>query len=1126
MRENHRGEAERVLKRAVDEEIRRGAGTGAPGAQVAGAALLARGRESLDALAASAATEYEAYVRALDEAAAGDRSLGDAFRRGNASAAFLVTAVAAAAAVGADLALGVAAGTSLTAGAVVGVAGAAATVAKVTATHLPAASRRAGALSRPGGAEQLRLQWLSALEVRGIRPFLEQQRAVATAARVPRPARPERGAPQLRGTDRSAQARLRTALEQSFGQLPDPGERFVGRREELERIARWVREARAGTGTRPVVVVLHGEPGVGRTALALRAAHTLRDQFRGACVVDLRGGGAPAPETRATQAAPQTQGALVSPEAPVAGEAPLSTREALLHLLNRLGAPREQLLFREGATAEQQVRRLGELYHQHLQGLPVTVVLDDAVDAEQVRALLPERSESLVLVTAREPLELPAELAARVHQLPVGRLPDTAAAELLTSEFLASEPLDSAGPGPGPATATPAEVAPYDGTALPRLLRLGAGLPLALRVLAPLGAAAAAGTPGTETPAPTGHPLPPPLDPALDLAYGHLPEERRRLLRRLTLAGRASLGAAAAAALIDTDEAGAGLLLRELAGAGLLDHVRGERFRMHDAVRAYAAARLVADEDPAAASAAHERLIRTYARLADSVIRMVDGKTSTRAHRFGGHGFASLEAALRWLDDESSFITAALRQTEGVDRQAVLDLLGALCDFCLLRGDLYRLGEIDELARAVDQGRLVRSVRWRTGIAARQIGELDRARTTLTSVVDQYKEARQESGTAMALVSLGITLHHQGSLPEAAARIREALALQEAPELAGDRAWALHALAAVERDLAHLAEALRLLDLSLALHRESESVHGEAWAHFQLGQVRLRLGQVEPAEAALREALELYGRTRDDRGEAWALTQLGRARVVAGDAAGAVERLREALARHRQAEDARGEAWTLYYLGQALEEEGDRDRALRELERARTMFSRMRDVYGLAHARHHSGRVSRDQGAARTGSLRNSGFARQLLVDARADFRRIGLAHGEAWTCLELAVVDAGNGRVAQALILCEEAVRLFISYGDRRGEDWARFLRCTMLPYATPGVAGAPQEAREELSRLARAPHPARDERLTECLEAYEVILGRGVDEAREWQAWRLGLVPGLHAQEIMGVPLTTPST
>ncbi|MFC6983849.1 tetratricopeptide repeat protein [Streptomyces cirratus] len=1076
MRDGHRGEAERLLERAVEEEARRG--------PVDKAALLARGREALEQIAAAAAEEYEAYARALDEAAAGEESLAEAFRRANTSTALLVTGVAAAAAAGADLAFGVAAGTALGAGLAAGVAGAAATVAKVTALHLPAANRRAGVLGRPGGAEQLRLQWLSVLEVRGIRPFLEQQRlvsaAVRTGSRGPAGAGgavvglakpPGGGGPALRGTDRSAQARRRSALEQSFGQLPQSEAVFAGRRAELARIDQWVQAARAGTETRPVVVVLHGEPGSGRTTLALRAAHALRDQFRGACVVDLRGGAAEA------------------------GQAPLPTREALLHLLNRLGAPREQLLFREGASAQQQVRRLAELYHQHLQGQPVAVVLDDAVDPAQVRALVPERSESLVLVTAPGPLELPADLAAWVYQLPVTRLARPEAAELVR------------------ATARAAGGAAYDEEAEGALLELGAGLPLALRVLAPLGEVAEPGPPG------------PGLEAALALAYVSLPEERRRLLRRLTLAGRASLGPSAAAALIDADAAEAGRLLRELADAGLLDPVRGERYRMHDAVRAYAAARLAADEDRVQAAAAHERLIRSYADLADSVIRMVDGKMSTRAHHFGGHGFASLDAALRWLDDESSFITAALRHSQGVDQQAVLDLLGALCDFCLLRGDLYRLGEINELARAVEGGRagpggrLARSVQWRTGIAARQLGDLDKARTTLTSVVDQYMEARQEAGAAMALVSLGITLHHQGNLPEAAARLREALALQEGDDLAGDRAWGLHALAAVERDRGLLAEALALLERSLVLHRHSESVHGEAWAHLQLGQVYLRLGAVERAEEELRLALELYGRTRDDRGEAWALTQLGRARVVAGDPDPALERLRDALARHRLAEDARGEAWTLYYLGQALEEGGERDAAVRELERARAMFSRMRDVYGLAHARHHSGRVTRDQRAAQTGNLRNSGYARQLLVDARADFRRIGLAHGEAWTCLELAVVDAGNARVPQAVVLCEEAARLFASYGDLRGEDWARFLRCTLLPYGDPADPAGPQEAAAELARLSAAPHPLRDGRLADCLDSYAVILDRGVDPAEGWQAWRLGLVPNLHSREVMGV-------
>jgi tetratricopeptide (TPR) repeat protein len=1070
MRESHRAEADRLLVRAVEEEVRRSGG------RTDGSALLTRGRAAMDAMAAGAGDEYAAYVRALDTAQAGQQPLSERFSSRNLSTPVLVTVVAAMAAVGADVALGTAAGTALGVGAVVAIAGAATTVAKVTASHWPDAHHRAGAAGQPGGAEQLRLQWLTALEVRGIRPFLDQQRVLTSATR--RTTRKPAVAPQLRGGDRSAAARRRSVLEQSFGHLPEPQRTFAGRRTEMAQIARWVHAARASTETKPTVVVLYGDPGAGRTALAVRAAHQLKDQFRGACVVDLRGG---------------------------TGEAPLATRDALLHLLNRLGAPREQLLFRERSSPELQVRRLSELYHQHLTGLPVTVVLDDASDAEQIRTLIPERSDSLVLVTSRQPMELLEGVPAWVHQLPVAAL-DAAGAEELLRESAAS----------------PGDV-PYDAESTDRVRELCGGLPLALRIA------------GSSLGARTAHQLAAdlaaygPVEPAeraLWLRYTDLGDQGRRLLRRLALAGRASLGAAAAAALLATDEEEAARVLRALSRAGLVDHVRASRYRLHDVVRTFAQARLFDEEEAQDRTAAQERLIRNYGELADSVIRLVDGKTSTRADLFksaaGAHGFSSLDAALRWLDDESSFITATLRHAEGVDQQAVLNLLGALCDYCLLRGDLYRLGEISELTQAVDQGLLVRSVQWRTGIAARQLGELDTARTTLTSVVGLYREAQHDAGMARALCSLGITLHHQGNLTEASAKLREAMRLQSAPELAADRAWTLHALAAVERDRANLAEALTLLATALTLHRESESVHGEAWSHFQLGQVCLRMGDVGRAEGELREALGLYGRTRDGRGEAWAMTELARARLVDGDPAPAVEQLRTALARHRENEDARGEAWTLYYLGQALEEHDDRDQAVRQLERARAMFSRMRDVYGLACARHHSGRVTRDQQAARTGNLRNSGFARQLLVDARADFRRIGVAHGEGWTCLELAIIDAGNNRPGQALALCDDATALFTSYGDDRGADWSRFLRCTLLPYASAGgteVGSAVAE--QELIELIAARHTTRDSKLEDCAETFAVMLGRGITLEDGWQAWRLGMVPNRHAREVMGVPL-----
>nr|WP_073493405.1 tetratricopeptide repeat protein [Actinacidiphila paucisporea] len=1084
MREADRAAADRLVARLVAEQGPAGGGN----------ALLRQARERFDEINEAAAVEYAAYQRALEareapRPAPGGPPQGRGSGAASGTAGGLVAGVAAAVAFGVDLGQGLSPGASLVTGAAVGAAGVATLGAAAAKGR---AARRAAGPERgaPGGAEQLRLLWLAALERRGVRPFLEA--AGTPQAAEPSGVKPARSPsevprPRRTGGDRSAAARTRAVLEQSFGQLPEADGFFTGRTTEMTQISQAVHQARAAVAVQPTVIVLHGPPGSGRTALAVRAARELKDQFRGACVVDLRGAGD--------------------------GRAALPVRDALLHLLNRLGAPRDQLLFRERQDRQDQgqhLRRLSDQYQQHLAGVPVVIVLDDATEADQVSALVPERSESLVLVTAREPLALDMP-GARVRHLEVAPLSPAGTQGLLGH-------LAQAAGLPGPDLAQSA-----------RLRDLCAGLPLALRIAG----SALADHHGPARLAEDIEVFGPrdPVDRVLALRYHDQSEPNRRLLRRLALAGRASFGAAAAAALLATDDQEAARRLSELAAAGLVDNVRGNRYRPHDLVRAFAAERLLDEEDPAERAAAHERLIRSYADLANTVVRLVEGKTSTRAGRFGQHGFASLETALRWLDEESSFITAALRETAGVDRTAVQALLGALCDYCLLRGDLYRLGEISEMAQAQqarqpgsgpdeDRSVLVRSVQWRTGIAARQLGELDKSRSTLSTVVDLYFEAQHPAGAARALDSLGITLHHQGNLREAEVKLREALAIQAAPELEEDRAWTMHALAAVLRDMGQLGSALELLQQSLTLHRANESVQGEAWAHLQLGQVYLLLGRPDQGEAELRAAGQSYALARDPRGTAWTMTQLARARLLRGEPREAAHDLDEAVQRHRASEDARGEAWTLYHLGQALEECGDTDAALRTLERSRTMFSRMRDVYGLACARHHSARVTRDQRAARTGNLRNSGFARQLLQDARQDFRRIGVEHGEAWSCVELAVIDAGNERLLEALTLLDEAHQLFTGLGDRRGQDWASFLRATVLPLVARDE-GTGQALAALHGLAARDTYPGRDPDLAEYAAAYALLLERGsANAATSWEAWRLGMTPDRSARMVLALP------
>jgi hypothetical protein len=138
MRDSHRTEAERLLTRAVEEEVRRSGG------RTDGAVLLSRARGALDAMAQTAAEEYEAYTRALDEVEAGRLTFGQRYAKEGATTALAVAAVAAATACVADLALGTDGSTALSAAVTVGIAGAGTTVVTVSGSQLPAAPSNCG----------------------------------------------------------------------------------------------------------------------------------------------------------------------------------------------------------------------------------------------------------------------------------------------------------------------------------------------------------------------------------------------------------------------------------------------------------------------------------------------------------------------------------------------------------------------------------------------------------------------------------------------------------------------------------------------------------------------------------------------------------------------------------------------------------------------------------------------------------------------------------------------------------------------------------------------------------------------------------------------------------------------
>lgn len=300
---------------------------------------------------------------------------------------------------------------------------------------------------------------------------------------------------------------------------------------------------------RPRLVVVTGPPGVGKSAVALHAAHLLAERFPdGQLFADLHTyGSGPPPAVEQT----------------VAG------------FLRALGVP--------SVAVPEQPDEAVAMYRTLTAGRRLLIVLDDAADPGQVRALLPGGPTCGVLVTSRHEL---AGLVVAPGALPVPlpMLTPTDGEELLRG-VLGADRVAAERP------------------AAAELVAACGGLPLALRVAAahlltrphlPIAAyldalqaqpLAALRTEGDG----------PGVEGALAASYRRLEPDERRLMNLLGIAPAGEITVAVAAVLAGRTRTSTGTGLERLAEAGLLQ--RGERgYELHPLVGAFARERLVRGE--------------------------------------------------------------------------------------------------------------------------------------------------------------------------------------------------------------------------------------------------------------------------------------------------------------------------------------------------------------------------------------------------------------------------------------------------------------------------------------------------------------------------------------------------
>ena len=350
--------------------------------------------------------------------------------------------------------------------------------------------------------------------------------------------------------------------------LPGDAADFTGRDRELGELLGAL-PGQDETAQAVVIAAVDGMAGVGKTALAVHAAHLAADRYPdGQLFVDLHGH--------------------------TPGRDPADPAAALDLLLRAIGVPGEHIPSTLDGRAA--------LWRAELADRRVLVLADNAACAAQVRPLIPGAAGCLVLVTSRR--RLTSLDTARTLSLDI--LPPDDALAL----FAAVAGAGRAAAEPGPAG---------------EVLRLCGYLPLAIRICAARLAARPAWTVGylaarlgdqrqrlAELAAGDRS-----VAAALTVSYQQLTPGQQRLFRLLGLHPGPDFDAYLAAAVASITVAEAGQGLEDLVDAHLLQEPAPGRYRFHDLLRDHAQAAARREEPDAFRSDAIGRALDYYLHMAD-----------------------------------------------------------------------------------------------------------------------------------------------------------------------------------------------------------------------------------------------------------------------------------------------------------------------------------------------------------------------------------------------------------------------------------------------------------------------------------------------------------------------------
>jgi tetratricopeptide (TPR) repeat protein/transcriptional regulator with XRE-family HTH domain len=714
---------------------------------------------------------------------------------------------------------------------------------------------------------------------------------------------------------------------------------FTGRSGELAEL----RASVARSMSRGGVIAVHavdGRPGVGKSAFVTHAAHGLLGKFPDAQVfLDLHG-----------------HSAKTSPLAPA---------EALASLLSAVGVP--------GRALPASLDDRSTLWRSRMVDQSALLILDNALNEEQVRPLLPNAPGCLVLVTSRRRL-----VGLNAVTIALDVLPPDAAEQMFRAVARRDIPEDS----------------PVD-----ELVALCGYLPLAIELVGgrmrnrksltverlvtelreSVNRLASMRVRNHHVAA------------AFELSYRALSSYRQSFFRTLGLHPGTDLDAYAGAALTAESLRDAKRQLQGLYDDNLVDeHVYG-RYELHDLIAEYLRD-MIADTEHGMRERVLDRLLDYYqdtAVMADGLLKPGYGVTSTSVYDGPLPDLDERRDAMDWLALERENLLGCLR-VSAENPARVLTLTAAMSRHLRLSGPW-------DVAVRLHQDAVK---------AARAVGDTD--------------------GEAHALLELGTAHRNHGDYESAARYVDEASAAYTALDDDRGRAAALLEDGTVRWLTGAYELARERLGEALALSRSAGDREGEADALVELGTLAYILDEYEDAERQLAAALAVYEGLGNDQGRVTALKNLGSTWYFMDKYDEAKDALQQALTLARDLGNALVEAQALTKLGSVLRLMGRYEDAVRRLTDARELARRLAD-------RSLEAELLIDLGAA-LHRLGRGDAAAQAFGDSLGLYETIGEDLGRACALKEFGDALADDGRLDEGRARLEEARSLNEQLGERLG--------------------------------------------------------------------------------------------